>query len=407
VILESGGLIEIADYNELALLVNQIYSNNTPNLVWSTSDLILNDVASAGGETAGATRLLSPQPGVNDFLVVTVNNITLRETVDYSVNYADPVTITFADPLVASAVLQVYNRQTHRFGWGQQASVYPVSISDPVLADEATLQAYLEANVNNLIDKVNVMETRLAGPTQLTRIAQGKLIEFTDKTLIQTTIDNDVTAGDGPWRNEVATATGEADSFTYVNDWDTGLAGSMRHSWDNYDSMRFFFNSGCELRASVTMAGDVLNQGFNNWGQVVDAMGTLSLNYDVAFQSGRNGTATQLGAYDLTTEWQTIYTSGSPEVPVDLNGDFDAYGTYTAMVMVWDARIVENVPLAGNISIDIRVTMNDLNLNQTFVGSTTYRGGYLIADDVVDSTATFAMAGNTPALAVETGFAEV
>jgi len=77
------------------------------------------------------------------------------------------------------------------------------------------------------------------------------------------------------------------------------------------------------------------------------------------------------------------------------------------MVMVWDARIVENVPLAGNISIDIRVTMNDLNLNQTFVGSTTYRGGYLIADDVVDSTATFAMAGNTPALAVETGFAEV
>ena len=410
--LVSGGLIEIADYNELALEVNRIFSDNVASRAWATSQLVLNDAASGSGEAAGATRQLSPAPIASDFLVVTINNITQVNMSDYTVSYTNPVTITFLDPLAASAQLRVYNRQTHRYGWGQLASVYPVDAGDPILADESTLQAYLEANINNLIDKVNIMEDRVDGPSELTRIATGKIIEFTDKTLIQTTIDTDILANDNEWSNELATAVGQAESFTRTADWNNTLIGVMRYSWTSYDRMRYFLNSGGELRASVVMTGNNSNQAFSNWNQVATTMGTLRLNYNTAFQSGTNGVSSNLGAYALTTEWQTIFTSGSPPTPFADNGDFDEYGdfddygTYTNLTMNWQARIVDNAPLTGNISLDIRVTLNDLDLNETFVGTTTYRGGYLLADPVSKSSAVFSMVANTPTLAVETSFTD-
>jgi hypothetical protein len=404
--LVTGGLIEIADYNDMALEVNRLFSDNTTSLAWSTSNLVLNDTAAGAGEAGGATRPLSPQPVATDHLVVTVDGVTLAATTGYTVAYTDPVTITFNDPLAASAVLQVFNRQTHRYGWGQTASVHPITAGDPILADEETLLAYLEANVNNLIDKVNVMETRIGGPSALTRVAPAAIIYATDKTTITTTIATDVTTGDEYWKNAVATISGAEETFVRTSDWNNQLVGEMRHTWADYDSFRYFFNTGCDLRAAITMTGATDNQGYANWVQVCNGMGTLILNYnsiDIT-NDGDADIAANLGAYDLTATYQTIYTSGSPTTPVDDAGDFDSYGIYSNLNIVFEARIVEDTPSAGNVSLEMRCTMNDQDVNTTTSGTTTYSGGHTLADDVTNNSAVFSITDHAPTLTTTNSF---
>lgn len=402
--LSTGGLIEIADYNNLALEINRIFSDNTSSLGFTTSNVVLSSTAAAAGEAAGATRTLSPGPVSTDYLVVTVDDVTLSTPTEYTVNYISPVTITFVNPLAPNAVIKVYNRESHRYGWGQQASVYPISSGDKVLADEATLQAYLEANVNNIVDKVNIMETRTTGPTSLSRVSQGALIYSADTTTITSTINSDILAGSNYWKNDVATITSSALTFQRTIDWNNILVGEMRHYWTDYNSFRYFFNSGNNLRATISMTGDPLNQGFNNWSQVATSMGTLILNYDTATNTGSAGTSSNIGAYDLTTSYQTIFTSGSPSAPVDASGYFDVYGNYSALVIKWEAKITENAPAAGNISLDIKVTMNDQSLNVTTSGTTTYTGGYTLADNITDNSAVFSMTAHKPTFSVLNSF---
>ena len=394
-----GGLIEVADYNALALEINRLYSDNTSSLVFSTSDIILSDTAAPGGEAGGATRTLSPIPTSGDHLVVVVDGLTWSPA-QYSVNYISGQ-ITFIDALAASVTIVVYNRNAHRYGWGQQASVYPITAGDPILADEATLQAYLEANVNNLIDKLNVIEERIDGPTALTRVAPGNLVRATDKSTITDAINNDVLVGDNYWQNVIATVTSGVATFERVADWDNQLIGVMRHTWTDYDTFRHFFNAGNDIRGSVTMTGDPLNQGYNNWNQVTSQMGSLLFGTVSASQTGTGGISEGLGAYDLTSNFQTIFSSSSPSTPVTPGGDYDAYANFVDLIMLWEARIVENAPAAGNISIDIRLTMNDQALNSEITaGTTTYSGGYKLGDDVANSTATFSTTATAPTLTV-------
>jgi hypothetical protein len=200
-----GGLIEIADYNELALEINRIFSDATTSLVWSTSNIVLDDVADGAGEPANATRTLTPSPLDTDFLTISVDGMTLDLDVDYTIAYGGTVEVTYLGALPANAILKTWNRTAHRYGWGQQASVHPITVGQVVLADEATLQAYLEANVNNLIDKVNIMEVHTGGPSALTRVAMGDLIYATDKTLIATTVETDILVGTNYWQNDLAT----------------------------------------------------------------------------------------------------------------------------------------------------------------------------------------------------------
>jgi hypothetical protein len=396
----AGNLIEIADYNVLALEINRLFSDNTVNLVWSTSNVILDDVVDGAGESANATRTLTPEPAATDFLVVSVAGLTLTASVDYTVSTD---TITYLDPLPADAELKVWNRTAHRYGWGQLASVYPVTVGELILADEATLQAYLQANFNNLLDKVNIMEVHIGGPTALTRVTSNDLIYAADTILVDSTVTDDVVAGENYWLNDLATVYADVLAFTRTYDWNNELIGEMQHSWETYDDFRYFFNSGNEIRASLSMTGNTSNQGYNNWSQVCNTMGTLSINYATSFQSGSGGESADLGAYDLTTEWQTVFTSGSPQFPTNEAGEYndpgntsDEYGVYADQVILWEARIVEDAPATGNIALEIRVTLNDSALNVITTGTTTYRGSYLLADDITDNSAVFSQTTRVP-----------
>jgi hypothetical protein len=406
--LVSGGLIEIEDYNEIALEVNRLFSDNTVNLTWNLSDIVL-DYEVTGAALGSGSEIPFDSANLNlstdDYLVVIINEgdswFTIGEleyTIDYSAN---PEEISFSSTYGIGTRIRVYNRTDHRYGWGQQASVYPVAVGDPVLADEAVLQAYLEANVNNLIDKVNIMEERTDGPSELTRIAQGQLIFATDKTTITSTINADILSGQNYWKNEVATLTTNVASQTRTAPWTTELTGSMRWTWDSYDSFRYFFNSGCDLRATLVPSGSTNNQGFVNWTTVIDRMGSLILNYDTCLQTGSDGTSEEIGAYELTGDWQRVFISAGNNQPVGVDpseylDEYDEYLNFLNLRIVWEARTVINVPDSGNIAIDIRARLDDREFAQTFEGELEYQAGYRVADDVTDNSAVFSMTDNIP-----------
>lgn len=392
-----GDLIEAQHYNEIALEINRLFSDNTVSLAYETSNLVVDEVL-ASAQGAGYMTSMAPAPNDGDFLVVTVNNITLK-TSEFSVNYG-AATITINIPLAASDFLKVFNRQEHRFGQGQQASVYPITGGELIRADETTLQAYIESNTNNLVDKINIIEDRISGPSELTRFSQGKVIEATDKTDIQDAIAADILTGDNYWRNDIATVQSNADSFTRTFNWDNILIGEFRFSWDSYNEMRYFFNTGCQLRNRVDMTGDENNQGYFNWNQVCADMGELILDYDTASQTGINGTSEGIGAYELTSIYQVVFTSASPSAPKNSDGlyeEYDEYANFGLLRLVWEARILQDVPSAGNVSIEIRVTLDDNDLNDTTIGTVSMFAGYKTADDVIDNSAVFSITDYIPA----------
>jgi hypothetical protein len=412
--LVTGGLIEIEDYNVLALEVNRLFSDNTVGLDWANSHILLNRTVTGSTLVAG-TPVALDVAGMNldatQFLVVVVNTgtgwRTLQPTANYTLNYTpDPETITFTASYPVTTQIKVYWRHPHRYGWGQQASVYPISAGDPILADEQTLQAYLEANVNNLIDKTNIMELRTDGPSALTRVAQGALIYATDKTTIATAISSDITSASNYWRNTESTVLPSVLSFSRSTPWTTQLTATTRWSWDSYNEMRYFFNTGGEARAAIVTSGSFLNQGFVNWSQVATDMGALILNYNTASQTGINGTSSNLGVYELTEDYQTVFVSGSPRSPVGSTSfdEYDSYGSYNSLRIVWEARIVKDVPAAGNISHDVRAILDDRAYAQTFDGTITYQSGYTRANDVTDNSAVFSVTNYLPTITQQEGF---
>jgi hypothetical protein len=402
-------LIEVEHYNDLALTINRLYSDTTTSLGYYTSNVLTTDTAPFGGYGIGQTWSFSDTLlGLEDFVVVTVDDITLINGSDYVVETAGGSnnqvrTLVSINP---GSVIVIYNRQEHRYGWGQPSSVYPITAGDPVLADEETLQAYIDANVNNLIDKTNIMTERVGSVVSLTRVAGGNLILASDKLTIIDTINNEIDTGTAYWNNEVATATPSVTSFTRTTDWNTQLVGVFRFTWADYDSMRYYFNSGCDLRCSLEMTGDDQDAGYYNWNQVVTRMGTLILNYETASQTGTGGVTNNVGAFELTTAYQPIFTSGSPITPVTgdgpspgVPGDYTAYGEYDTLVALFEARLSVDTPAAGNVSIDIRVVMDDSSfLVQDISGTTTFNAGYRVADDDVNNSATFSMTPNVPVI---------
>lgn len=406
--LVSGGLIEIQDYNEIALEINRLFSDNTVDLEWATSDLILQYTVT-GSALGSGTPIPMDVSGLDlialEFLVVSINEGTGWYTINnsqYTVNIVpNPEQISFNSTYGIGTQIRIHKRTDHRYGWGQQASVYPVDVGDPVLSDETTLQAYLEANINNLIDKVNVIEERIDGPSELTRINPGQLIYASDKTTITSTLQTDL-AGTNYWKNEVATLDVNVHDFSRDDPWTTTLTATARYTWDSYDEFRYFFNTGSDLRATLVSSGDTGSQGFINWTAVINKMGSLILNFDRCTQTGFGGVTENIGAYKLTEDYQIVFTSAGPTAPVGVNPDeylpdIDEYNNFIEnMKIVWRARIVPDTPSAGNIAIDIRADLDDTEFAQTFDGTIEYQAGYKSADDVTDNTVEFSITDFLP-----------
>jgi hypothetical protein len=395
VVLAAGQKIEAVDYDAIAIAVNTVFSDTSNGsggpavLTCSTSDQILFTPALATG--VGEIFTVTSSIEASDYIAVDVNGVPLigsDVTFDY-INNQFTVNIS----ITAGHNVRAYRRTLHIKGWGQTpASVYPHPTypTDPFAESKI-----LEANINNLIDKTNVMTTRIGSTVELTRIAQGAKIFASDQTTITDTIDNEVTNGN-QFDNVVATVTNVAAQISRSTDWSNKLTATAEYRFSSYNQARYFFNAGNELRMSLEMTGDVADVGFVHWDQVVRQMGALQLQWDTTTQTGYEaGTSEEIGFYRLTDAFQTIFTSSSPLGTYDGDGAAPgeyptvpaAPGEYSNLFLLFEARYREE---SGQHIVDIRVTLDDSAfVAQDIAGTITLNAGYKAGDDVTDNSASY------------------
>lgn len=410
----TGDKIEGIDYDALALEVNRIYSDTSngsggpATLTYSTSDLALTKTNILG--TIGEVHVLGIDITDDNYITVTVDyplapggreHFTL-DPADYTVDTtANTITVNIA--LTAGGTIRVWDRYRHIFGWGQEPlSVYP----HPTFpTDDIEISKVLEANINNLIDKTNIMTERVGSSVEITRIAVGNKIypNFTstkgDINTIADVISGQVLASNANWNNEVATIIENVTTVTRTDPWQNQLQVAFRWTFDSYNDARYFFNAGGQCRVSLELTGDVSDTGYLNWAQVARNMGAVSMNWTTTEQTGTGGISEGHGFYDLTDVYQTLFTSAGPTAPYDVDGsgpgEYGEYGDpadYVGMNVLIEGRYFEDSGLHG---VDIRITLDDNDGTftnaalQDIDGTTTFNAGYKIGDDITNNSATF------------------
>ena len=100
-------------------------------------------------------------------------------------------------------------------------------------------------------------------------------------------------------------------SVTRTAPWTSTISQTITVNFQSWDRMRYFFNTGGEVRVSYNLTG-ASNRRSLYWRTLFDTMGHIILDHSRCFSTGL-GQTFNLGAYDLTTTNRKIfeYNSGS------------------------------------------------------------------------------------------------
>lgn len=416
----TGDKIFAADYDALALKVNRIFSDTSngsggpANLVYETSDRLANVVVTASQANGGLPITLNSDITESEsYIIVDVlpgadvaNDRYTLQPADYTVDYDNnTVTLNALAGILSGDLVRVYNRYRHIYGWGQEpASVYP---HPTYPTDSIELSRVLEANTNNLIDKVNIMTERIGSDVELTRIAKGDKIfpNFSkvkdDFVTIESVIDTQVVSS--AFNNVIANMNEGAETQERTATWEDQLVVGWAWAFTSYNEARYFFNAGGEVRTGISAFGPTADAGYRNWVQVFNQMGSIALNWNTTFQTGTGGTSSNIGFYDLTEDWQQIFITSGPARGWKADGEYGEYpvevdpaeNEYLDLVVKIDARYRTNGP---DHIVDLRLTLNNRPMSDVFgadvniEGATiTFNGGYKGAADVTNNSASYVM----------------
>ena len=210
------------------------------------------------------------------------------------------------------------------YGWGGDA-VSAVSQGQLMTA----------LSMNGLIDRVNIGEdicNVVSG--QLSQIVAGNAMTAAEFNAIETKSDLITT-----YRLNIEAAelsiSGGGSSVRSTN-WGAGLRIYARFGWtfSDFAHARYFFNSGGALTMSGNITGYSTGTGWDGAGinGILNAAGTITMNYTTTTQSGSGGTPQSIGYYDLTTSWQSIFkqngTGAYSDADLEIWAIRDAAGSF-------------------------------------------------------------------------------
>ena len=211
----------------------------------------------------------------------------------------------FGDKYLTAAVTDSSRKNTHKFGWG--AANLADALANGTLITAERLQGLvsrtnISINHTDLTDNVLVF----AIPANRTTIAAGTSIRAEDLNLVRTKfspilLNNKHLTIDATNASAFnATSTG----YERTTTWNNQLNGEHKFNWADYNSARYFFNGGGQLRVAINMTGGS-TAGYYNWSDVINEMGVLTLNWDTMTQSSAttSGTSEGKGFYDLTANY--------------------------------------------------------------------------------------------------------
>jgi hypothetical protein len=106
-------------------------------------------------------------------------------------------------------------------------------------------------------------------------------------------------------------------SSTRAGNWSTSSSCQVRVAWADNATLRYFFNAGGRIYFTSDISSGTSKN--NTWKGMISsdtvtytsAMGTVTMDYTATACTG-SGTTTSIGALDLTTSYQTIFTKYAP-----------------------------------------------------------------------------------------------
>lgn len=395
-----GQIIQAPHYNGLATICNRVFADNFPNSEYFARFVgnIVNGYTVANANECNAIFAihrndyptsspgvgpftLNPAPLPFEFIVVQIGN-DVRVNTGYSIDY-NAGTITFNSPLPAATRIVVYNRQTHRFGYGNSAVVNNLQPTDIVES----------VHVNGLIDRTNAILTHVGDTGQLNNVSVGTDITAADGNLIENVYLSNILIN-GTYLTVDLASFVNSSSFTRTADWSNRLEGIFAYTFNDYNHARYFFNSGGELRWNLDMTGNLANIGFSNWLNIVQNLGTVRMSHNNTLQSGAGGISNGKGFYHLTADWQTIFSSASPGAAY--GAAVGSYSGYVNLRAVFYARLIK---IGNQHQVQIKVEMDDSQYHVAPIsGTTTFHAGILLPDNITKNNVLYSVTG--PAVSV-------
>ena len=243
----------------------------------------------------------------------------------------------FGDKYPTAAVTDTNRVATHKFGWG--ATNIADALVDGTLITAERLQE-LVSRTNISINHTDITDNVLvfAVPANRTTIASGTPIRAEDLNLVRTKfgpilLNNTHTTIDA---TNASAFNANSTGYERTTTWNNQLNGEHKFSWADYNSARYFFNGGGQLRVALNMTGGS-TAGYYNWSDVINEMGVLNFNWDTMTQSAAttSGTSEGKGFYDLTANYGDgsdtntneglLFTSSG----VTIGRKVGTYGTYS------------------------------------------------------------------------------
>jgi len=219
------------------------------------------------------------------------------------------------------------DRSNHKFGWG--AVHVNDAIADGTLITAERLQGLVD-RTNIMVDHVNINDTILVFnvPANRTDILIRTPIRAEDLNVVESKVNTSILTNNTHLTIDPTNASSyivtPSSPYQRSIPWMDQLIGEHRWTFNDYNHARYFFNSGGQLRLNMEMSGGS-TAGYNNWADIINEIGVLSLTWNNVIQSSSRtlGTSEGKGFYDLTDQYQLLFTSSGVTIPEDWDS---AYG---------------------------------------------------------------------------------
>jgi hypothetical protein len=125
---------------------------------------------------------------------------------------------------------------------------------------------------------------------------------------------------------------------------------AFKVTFSNADQRRHFFNAGGEIRFTASVVGGSGSKT-STWAAMLSSMGTIKFNYNTVTAS--SGLSANIGNFDLTSNYQTIYTK-VPSGMLYSNNNYiiRAKGAQTSNIIEFSIEFFDGI----NNSVDEPVT---------------------------------------------------
>ena len=192
-----------------------------------------------------------------------------------------------------------------------------------------------DTDTNTLINAVQDLAVYTGASNNISDVSDGATIQDTDLNNIQSTINNIYSVRNNAVSTYLTQESKQSSSRTTA--WSTTVTHDVSMLFKDAENLPTgarpdFFNAGGSIYFTASRSGGSTNDQNTDWTNMLSAMGTIKMNFTQTTAS--SGTTTSIGAYDLTSSYQTIYEkagSGSYSTNYYKIQAKDVGGTFTEL----------------------------------------------------------------------------